>query len=339
MVEELQRSSALYRPSRFWEGLARENEQMLSRHGLANLKRTVGQNYFNWLVVHPENAQLRNALRYWRSHPTLRPLLNRMERMGFIHSAVGLEKNMTRLGWKEHLLYKTFVGVLWEVARHSDRTGLAEVLQEPEVGNPIRIRRKGRLISQDLANSIREYSTILEAQPDIGSSPGSIAELGAGYGRLAYVMLQHPGPRYFIFDIPPALAVAQWYLTELFGHLPIFRFRRIASFASVADELQSSRIAFFTPNQLELFPDGYFRAFVSISTLPEMNAQQVNNYLRLIAEKTSRLVYFKQWKRWANPDDDYTLSQADMTLGGGFRKAIERDDVIQDAFFESVWIR
>jgi putative sugar O-methyltransferase len=339
MVNEVRNASDLYRPSRFWDLLGGENEQMLSQHGMENLKRTVGQNYFNWLVLHPRNAQLRNVCRDWRAHPTLAPFLNSMEPLDFLHSAVGLEMGITRIGWREEFLYKLFVGMLWELACREDRSGLSQHLEEPLIGNPIRIRRKGKLISQDLANSIREYSTLLEAQPDLQSVPKRVAELGAGYGRLAYVMLQDPGTQYLVFDIPPALAVSQWYLSQVFEREPIFRFRHIESFASIEGELSRSRIAFFTANQLELFPSGYFDVFASISTLPEMTARQVTNYLKIIADTTRRLVYIKQWKSWTNPADAFAFDQRDIRLGGGFAKVIERDDRVQDAFYESVWVR
>jgi putative sugar O-methyltransferase len=223
MVEEVGSSSAPYRPSRFWEVIGRQNEQMLSEHGLENLKRTVAQNYFNWLVIGAEDNQFRNVLRHWLSHPTLAPFLNSMERLRFVKT-IGVQKRLSR---KQEFLYKLFVGLLWELARDVDRTGLTHTLQEPLIGNPIRILRKGRLISQDLATSIREYSTMLEARPVLGDEPKIVAELGAGYGRLGYVLLQDPGTRYFVFDIPPALAAAQWYLSQVFRNEPVFRFRHI----------------------------------------------------------------------------------------------------------------
>ena len=339
MVDEVSNSSDLYRPSKFWDLLGKQNLQMLSAHGMENFKRTVGQNYFNWLVIHPENTQLRNVFRHWRKHPTLAPFLNTIEPLDFLHSAVGLERNITRIGWREEFLYKLFVGMLWELACKEDRSGLTRRLEEPIIGNPIRIRRKGRLISQDLANSIREYSTLLLARPDLQSAPKHVAELGAGYGRLAYVMLQDPGTKYFVFDIPPALAVSQWYLSHVFPNEPIFRFRHFDSYASIENELSRSRIAFFTPNQLDQLPDRHFDVFASISTLPEMTARQVHNYLKVISDKTGGIVYIKQWKTWTNPDDAFTFNQSDIRLAEGFSKVFERDDQVQDAFFEGVWAR
>jgi putative sugar O-methyltransferase len=335
MVDEVGAASVLYRPSRFWECVGGLNEQMLSEHGLENLKLTVAQNYFNWLVVGTQDNQFRNMVRYWLSHPSLAPFLNSMDGLEFVR-VLGAK---LRLGWKEELLYKLFVGFLWELARDVDRTGLTRILQEPLAGNPIRILRKGRRISQDLATSIREYSCMLEARPELDDAPKIVAELGAGYGRLGYVLLQDPGTRYFVFDIPPALAAAQWYLAEVFRGQPIFRFRHIDSFASVEAELAASRIAFFTPNQLELFPDRYFDVFASISTLPEMAAAQVHNYLQQMSRLTRQLVYLKQWKSWRNPRDDYTLSESDLQLTHEFSRVLRRDDAVQDAFFEAVWVR
>lgn len=335
MVEEVAGASALYRPSKFWEMLGGLNEQMLAEHGLENLKRTVAQNYYNWLVVGTEDNQFRNVLRHWLSHPTLAPFLNAIEKLDFVKT-IGKQR---RLGWKEALLYKLFVGFLWELARDVDRTGLTQTLQEPLTGNPIRILRKGRLISQDLATSIREVSTMLEARPGLGDGPKLVAELGAGYGRLGYVLLQDSETRYFVFDIPPALAASQWYLSQIFAGEPVFRFRHFDSFASIEKELSASRIAFFTPNQLELFPDACFDVFASISTLPEMTAAQVQNYLQLISRKTRQLVYLKQWKSWRNPYDDFTLSEKDLQLTNGFARVLWRDDAVQDAFFEGAWTR
>jgi hypothetical protein len=70
-----------------------------------------------------------------------------------------------------------------------------------------------------------------------------------------------------------------------------------------------------------------------------MTARQVTNYLKIIADTTRRLVYIKQWKSWTNPADAFAFDQRDIRLGGGFAKVIERDDRVQDAFYESVWVR
>jgi putative sugar O-methyltransferase len=64
----------------------------------------------------------------------------------------------------------------------------------------------------------------------------TLAELGAGYGRLGYVMLKTAQCQYFVFDIPPALYLSQWYLTTLFPKRRAFRFRRFDTFETPSRE-------------------------------------------------------------------------------------------------------
>ena len=72
-------------------------------------------------------------------------------------------------------------------------------------------------ISQDLGNSTLEFYAIAEALGREDPGPNGVLELGAGYGRLAWLYLAaFPRLRYLIVDIPPALALSQEYLTRLF---------------------------------------------------------------------------------------------------------------------------
>ena len=336
MLEEVAAAAPLYRPSRFWENLNAINLSMLSDHGLSNFKRTVAQNYFNWLIIRRNNNQFRNVFRAWLRRPSLQPVLNTLETPELLKTTIGLEKEVGR---KQLLIYKLFVGMLWEFARRSDRSGFAARLEEPLQGNPIVLRRRGRRISQDLANSIREFNTLLEVDASLLGRAKRIAELGAGYGRLGHVLLSDPGTRYFVFDIPPGLYVSQWYLSQLFPNERIFRFRHFDDFQAHAAEISESRIGFFTPNQLERFPARFFDVFSSISTLPEMTAAQNRNYIAQMERVTAGLVYFKQWTTWENPDDKRLFTKQDMALAAPFRCVLDRVDAVQDQFSEQVWRR
>jgi putative sugar O-methyltransferase len=335
MIAEVASASPLYRPSNFWNNLNQVNLEMLGAHGLDNFKRTVSQNYFNWMVISVRDNQFRSLVRDWFRHPSIRPFLNSIESPRLLRTTIPLER---RVGWWQVFIYKIFVGLLWEFTSRCDRTGLAQQLQEPEAGNPIVIRRKGRLISQDLANSIREYGVIREACPALGRARTTIAELGAGYGRLAYVALAEPRCRYLVFDIPPALHVSQWYLTQMFGKEKIFSFRRFERYEDIQGELEASRIGFFTPNQLEMFPDRAFDVFVTVSTLSEMRSDQTRNYLEQMQRTVRDIVYLKQWASWRNVDDGRSFSRADIS----FRELtclMDRNDAVQDMFWEQVWKR
>jgi putative sugar O-methyltransferase len=332
---EVQASPDLYRPSRFWDDLNVVNDGWLKEFGFENFKRTVSQNYYNWLVTCRNDPQFRAVFKQWLRHPTPRPFLTEMDRPKLLRTLIGAERSFGR---SAQLVYRLFVGMLWEVAIRQDHLGLNVRLEEPVLGNPLEVRRQGRRISQDLANSIRESNRIAQYLPLARGRP-VIGELGAGYGRLAYSMLAGTGSRYSIFDIPPALLVSEWYLTRLFPARRIFRFRRFSRFEEVAEELAAADVAFFTPNQLLLFPEQHFDAFVSISTLPEMTLAQIDNYLALLGRLTRRVIYLKQWRRWRNEKDDFEFRYEQLRLAAEWLLRFDAADIVQPHFQERVWTR
>ena len=69
----------IYRPGVFWSDLIERNLEMLRADGVRNFKRTVSNNYYNWLVLALPDPQMRNAIRNWMRHPHLTTLRARME--------------------------------------------------------------------------------------------------------------------------------------------------------------------------------------------------------------------------------------------------------------------
>lgn len=330
----LARAPEIYRPGEFWEALIATNLEMIRTHGIDNFKRTVSNNYYNWLITSLRDPQVQAAVKRWLRRPTLAPITSRIER-----SPAGLRTldradtySLSRAAaWR----YKFFVGVAWETARSEDCGRLTDELSEPEVGNPIRIRRGGRLISQDLANSIIEFA--FASRSGVIGDGARVAELGAGYGRLAYVYAEACSLTYCIFDIPPALAVSQWYLTRVLGReriVPYTTRDRIPE-----DLLAPGVVAFFTPDQIELFPDGWFDLTQTISTLPEMPRTQSAHYLQMLADKSRSALLLKQWRQWRNELDDVELREDHYQLPGPWRLRQRRPDPIQPAFFNQLWAR
>ncbi len=45
------------RPSAYWTAFNRDNEDKLTLHGIENFKRTVNQNYFNWIQLSASDNQ------------------------------------------------------------------------------------------------------------------------------------------------------------------------------------------------------------------------------------------------------------------------------------------
>ncbi|CQD22844.1 hypothetical protein BN000_05744 [Mycobacterium europaeum] len=282
MIQEIEKDPR-FLASKFWTDIGQKNMIMLETRGIDNFKRTVSQNYFNW-IVGKRTAMVRHVYRNWRKRPTLNPWRSSIEdEVTLSFTTHDAPVTLTR---KQRNDYRRFVTYLWDLTARIDKRELRADLSEPTLGNPIKIRLGERLISQDLANSIIEANVIADLL-DSPSSRRRVGEIGAGSGRLAQVFAEKLHGQYVIFDIPPALYVSQWYLSQLFPNKKIFRFRPFDDFSTIQPELSSANIAFFTANQITKFPDRYFDAMLSISTLPEMSREQVALYIDLFQRKSS----------------------------------------------------
>jgi putative sugar O-methyltransferase len=335
MLAESQRMPPIYQPSQFWLRLNAMNVAQIERHGLHNFKRTVNQNYYNWIPRSLEDNQIRNLMAFWASHPSLVPLRTRMEECELLEIGPGTENPLCHEEGKE--TYRLFVGLLWWYTLRNDTYKFLPRLAEPEIGNPIRITLDGVLISQDIANSVRELTAICDVL-DLRTFKPAILELGAGYGRLCYACMSLLSCRYLIVDLPPALYVAQWYLQKVFPERKIFAFRPFDDFGSVKREIEEADICFFTPNQLAVLPDSYVDVALSISSLGEMTVPQIDHYKRLLENKSRKLVYLKQWINTLNELDQVALTKQSYNLSPNWALALDRVDAIQDGFFETVFM-
>jgi putative sugar O-methyltransferase len=331
MIAELDRAPTLLGPSEFWLHHNAVNLQQIADEGFRAFKRTVNTNYFQWEPGRPRGGGprervARRIMEQWLRHPDPRVLLARLvEPERSLHSGRAAR-------W-----HAICVAALWELARTQDESGLLERLTEPELGEPLYVHHRGRLITEDAANSTLELGTIVES----GGLPRAgelVLELGAGYGRLAWLLLTaSPGIRYFVVDIPPALAVAQRYLTEVFRELPAFCFRPFDDPAEIADDLAGSRLAFLLPHQLAALPALDADLFVNVSSLHEMRPDQIATWFGLIDTHTRGRFYTKQWIRSVNVFDDLVIRREDYPVPGHWSVLIDREVREIPGFFEAVY--
>ncbi len=312
-------------PSKYWKELNRKNLQQLVDSRYENFKRTLARNYFTW-IVNPLNKQIRFLMReagFWNSTKIL-------------FSALAAPRH-DLLKRKHTIFYNTLTNLLWSYVEKNDSEGHLKRLTEPLEGNPLEVRRDGKLISQDLANSLIEYKAILH--PDLDRREvHTIMELGPGYGRTAHVFLTlQPGCRYILVDIPPALFVAQRYLTALFPERKVFSFRPFSNFSDIQKDFDDADIIFLTPNQLELLPDKSVDLFINISSLHEMRMDQIRYYFGEIERLTKKYFYFKQWKETTVPFENETIREADYPVRDNWKLVYRQQCAVQHKFFEALY--
>jgi len=323
----------VYLPSKFWEVLNSKNLGQLETEGVENFKQTVAQNYFTW-VIGRWDTQFKYLVEHTKAQAWPSILLGGPS---MLYDAWRREVS-PRLSRRQQVELSVFTKMLWKLAEQFDQHKLLKRLEEPREGNPFKIFLGRKLISQDLANSVLEFYSIREHFAPPLDARVQICELGAGYGRNAYVFANaFPNGKYIIIDIPPALYVSQRYLTTIFPDKKVFRFRCFDSFEEVRDEFEASSLVFLLPHQAEMLPAKSIDLFVNISSLHEMTMEQIRAYFGLIDRLTKGYFYSKQWFVSQNEHDGICVKKEDYPILENWRQLYLRAARVQTHFFESMY--
>ena len=223
---------------------------------------------------------------------------------------------------QESHYYNMFTHLLWEFVLKNDTQKILKKLEEPCFGNPPKIYREKKIISQDLANSVLEYYAIMDTRVH-QEKIRTMMELGAGYGRTAFVFLKlHPGIRYYVVDIPPALYVSQTYLRHNFQSVKSFHIGLSENYAEVKEEMDQCDLLFFLPHQMQLLPSQSIDLFINISALHEMRKEQIAYYFTQIERLTSHYFYFKQWKISRIPYEEIEIREGEYPIPKQWRQIL-----------------
>jgi putative sugar O-methyltransferase len=325
MITEMDLAPKEVLPSEYWKVLNKKNFTQLKRHGYNNFKRTVALSYFTWLPL-PSNPQILFLLR----NLSMKTLINLTFQTLISPSSPPINRFKS---WS----YIFITRLLWAYALIDDSNNKLDLLYEPTIGNPPNVKIKNKIISQDIANSFLEYNSIFKSKIDV-TKVKTVIELGPGYGRTAYVILKlSPNIKYILVDIPPALYIAQRYMTEVFRGKKIFKFRHFKSFEEVSSEFEKAQIICIMPHQLELLPKNYSDLFITISSLHEMQPKQIQYYFKQINRLTRYYFYFKQWKVSKIPYDKIIIRENDYPIPYNWKKIYWRQCKVQTNFFEALF--
>ena len=297
--------------SRFWDHLGAEHDRALEDHGPELIKRRQALRYFTWSWTWsalPKSEQFRFLL----AHSTPWDLFSAATERSDTGDAAWIGVPWRR---SDRWLYCFATRLLWRYADRATRTHPSLRLAEPLLGSPLPVADRGRLISQDLANTALELAIIDRGR--VGA-PTHVLEVGAGYGRTAFAILSlFPDCKYTVVDIEPSLTIARWYLTQLFS---------------------KDRVTFLSPAQIDDIPRNSMDLAVSISSLSEMTPETRDQYLLLFDRAVAGgLVYLKQWKRWHNPVDDLVVEFDHYSIPKSWVPLVRERAPVQTHFVQALW--
>jgi len=302
------------RTSRYWNFLNTKNLDQLVSCGFDNFKQTVGANYFLFTDI----SYFSDLFTQTKEHSV------NIERSEIFkkHALLGaMESKQVNL--ITYLLVNHYLG----------NSGGEISIEEPLIGNPPYIVVNGKRITSDLITSLNEYS-ILTRFID-WREENSVIEIGAGYGRTAYVILKHqPHLKYFICDIPPALHLSKTYLEKCFPD------KRSAFIHSGIDKeeidqiIRESDLLFLLPDLLESI--GEVDLFLAIDCLHEMKKEDIRFYLDA-AERMTKYFYFKCWKDAVIPFDNVRVREGEYLLGRKWSCVLHEDCIFPDDFFHGLY--
>lgn len=206
--------------------------------------------------------------------------------------------------------YDKKVTEIWDALYNNLPEEFLSRFSEPEVGSPLAVRYRGRLVSIDLASSCCETAMILTLIKP--STVNTIHEIGGGYGRLAYVLGQMlPKATYRLYDIEPSISLARRYLKDV---------------------LPGRLFSCHSPSELT----GPCDLLIAMDCLHEMTKEQVEEYFDY-ADKNASYFYFTCWKNTDVPHHGIKWAMEDYPVRENWTPIYNGDHKMRAGFFEAIY--
>jgi len=214
-------------------------------------------------------------------------------------------------------IYESLIWQYYQNIKTKDSLNLLENLEEPRIGGKGDIVLiNGKRFTLDLLQSIDEFYCIFGDGFLDPKKKQIILEFGAGYGRLAYVILKAlPKTTYVILDLPSSLLISQYYLPKTLPGISYSGYKDTRLMNPVSrKDLLKKRLWFFGGFKFPFFENGSVDVFVNIYSMQEMKKNQIKCFLDLASKKACGRVYLKQHFVEENPINSEKILPEDYTL-------------------------
>lgn len=237
--------------------------------------------------------------------------------------------------------YDRLLWLYYQRIRDIDRLHVLERIEDSPIGGTrTKAMIEGRTVSLDFLQSLEEAYAILDAWTASGHSgnPRVFVELGAGYGRLAYVIRKMlPDSTFVILDLPEALLCSStWLDRSLPGEVKSYEASRQAAHFS-RNDLLGHRVWTLGAHQIEAIASDAVDVFINIYSFAEMPVESILNYFGHVDRLTRGVFYSKQRKLENNLADGGPIDEATYPIRPHWVRHLYRTTSLQAGFFESAY--
>jgi putative sugar O-methyltransferase len=238
-------------------------------------------------------------------------------------------------------VYRALLFLYYKHVRQLDVDGFLETNEDPAVGGTFDQETLfGRRCSLDFLQSVEEAYRIRDSWVKAGrvGAPRVIVELGAGYGRLAYVCRKlMPDCSYVILDLPEALICAQSWLRRVLGtDIVPYESTRAATQLG-REQLAGGKVFFLLPHKIEQLKQDCADVFVNIYSFAEMPPPAIANYFRHLDRITDGIFYTKQRQFELNEFDGVSVSEESYPVPARWRLLFRSASTLYEHFFEAAY--
>lgn len=165
-------------------------------------------------------------------------------------------------------------------------------------------------VSIDLLFSIDDFYNLCEARPEILTEPQVVADLGAGWGRIGFVLMAaNPKASYLIFDLPEVLLVSSYYLPKVRPECAHFQYpitREMKTLNKEHFRAQGGGCFYMGSHDFARLHEATVDAVINVASFQEMNRTQVAQYFEIITSKArGGVLYHKQRHDNGTPGMNY----------------------------------
>ncbi len=184
-----------------------------------------------------------------------------------------------------------------------------------------------------------EAVAIAGVNESIIRDPVVVLDLGAGWGRIGYVLKRvNPRATYIACDLPEALLISSTYLPRLLPdelvhgyeqNRPLDKFTKQALIAG-------DGMRFCGAQDLERFQPGSIDFLINVASFQEMTVDQVGAYFALIDKKLNGILYTQQV--WQTPSVFNVVSGFDdYPWPSRWQRLFARHTTFSDRYFEAAF--